>query len=239
MLRWSLAVLAVVLVAVGGLVWLRSSPWFAVQRVILPPLETVSAADVRRAVSPATGRNLLALSTAELEARLRALPYVREAHVYRRFPDAVEVELREYRAVAQVKGAEGRRWLVAADGRILGRAEKDSHQLLVVPEEQTWPRPGEHLAAEVTAGLALAPLLDQAAVWPEPGRVSHLVVRRDGRLVLVLAEGGEIRLGEPSTLKQKLMVAWAYVDPKSSYHTRFLYLDVSVQSRPVVREKGA
>lgn len=234
--RWLLAVLLVVVLAAGGAWWMRASTLFLVERVVIPPLVNVAPAQVRAALAPAVAQNLLAVSTGELESRLRALPYVAEAHVYRRFPDALEVELTEHREVAQVKGADGRRWLLAADGRILRRATKDSRELLIVPAQSIRPRPGEHLPPEIAKAVALAPLLDDGAVWPEQGRPSHVNVEEDGRCQLVLADGGEVRLGEPVTLKQKLMVASAYVDPNSSYHTRFLYVDVSVARRPVVRE---
>jgi cell division septal protein FtsQ len=212
---------------------LRSSDVFAVRRILATPTQHVSEADIRAATATAAGVNLLRLGTGELERRLRALPYVRTAHVYRHFPDAVEVDLSEYepQAVVQVKG--GSRWLVAADGRVLASAGDDVKTLvLVTAVTLDPPEPGTTLRATVDA-LALAGLLREGVLWPADLAVARVVLSPVGDLTLVLAAGGEVRLGEGRQLEEKLMAAREIIKQYSSEKKTIEYVDVQDPTRGV------
>jgi cell division septal protein FtsQ len=190
-------------------------------------------ADIRAATAPAAGVNLLRLGTGELERRLRALPYVRTAHVYRHFPDAVEVELREYepQAVVEVKG--GSRWLVAGDGRVLAAAGGGTTSLVLVSAVTLDPpEPGRSLPATVDA-LALAGLLADRALWPADLAVARVVLSPVGDLTLALAAGGEVRLGEGRQLEEKLMAAREIIKRYSSEKKTIEYVDVQDPTRGV------
>lgn len=212
---------------------LRSSDVFAVRRILATPTEHVSVADIRLATATAAGVNLLRLPIGDLERRLRALPYVRTAHVYRHFPDAVEVDLREYQpqAVVEVKG--GSRWLVADDGRVLASAGSDTKTLvLVAAVTLDPPEPGKSLPATVDA-LALAGLLGDRGLWPADLAVARVVLSPVGDLTLALAGGGEVRLGEGRQLEEKLMAAREIIKRYLSEKKTIEYVDVQEPTRGV------
>ena len=230
----AIAAVAGVMVLIALFFVLRSSDVFVVRRILATPTEHVSVVDVRSATATAAGVNLLRLSTGDLEKRLRALPYVRSAHVYRRFPDAVEVTLVEYepQAVVEVKG--GGRWLVAGDGRVLAPAGNDRQGLvLVVAGGIAPPVPGHSLPKVTLDALALARLLGDSVLWPTDVVVARVVLDSGGDLTMALSLGGEVRLGDGRQLQQKLMAANVIVKQYLSDKKAIAYVDVQDPTRGV------
>jgi hypothetical protein len=228
-------VLVFVAVALLTGFWLHASNLFAVDRVIVGQTHYVSDGQIRSALDPARGRNLLRVSPDALERQLRALPFMRAAEVYRRFPHALEVRVTEYRPAAVVRGRDRRSWLAAADGRVLApvqaqtathTAEAEEGLLFVVPVAETWPQPGAQLPVRVVEALQLVPLLQDRTLWPAKYRVERLDVALDGSCVLVLAGGLELRLGRPTALKEKLTVAGPFIDPELRHARTLRFIDV-------------
>ncbi len=238
--RLTLALLAALMIAgVLGFYWLRSSDVFAVTEVSFPVVERVTEAEVRAAVEEFAGVSLLRLSTNAVEADLAKIPYIRSARVYRRFPDGIEIDLEEYAPVARVRDTEGVEWLVADDGMVLEKAGASSHGLsLLVPEADESPQPGIRTSAQVTAAIPLTVMLKEAATWPSTEHpVKQVSVLRSGELVMVLQGGGEIRLGDPGKLDEKLKVALEIIDRYSKDGKRLDYVDVHVTTRVVAKAR--
>ena len=238
--RLTFALLAALAMAgVIGFYWLRSTDVFAVTQVSFPVVERVTEAQVRAVVEEFAGVNLLRLPTDELEADLGKIPYVRSARVYRRFPHGIQIDLEEYAPVARVRGKDGVEWLVADDGMVLEKAGASSHGLsLLVPEADESPRPGARTSAQVTAAIPLVILLEEAAAWPSSERpVKQVSVLRSGELVMVLQAGGEIRLGDPGKLQEKLKVALEVIDQYSKDGKQLDYVDVHVTTRVVAKAR--
>ena len=230
----AIAAVVGVMVLIALFFVLRSSDVFVVHRILATPTRHVSVVDVRLATATAAGVNLLRLSTGDLEKRLRALPYVRRAHVYRRFPDALDVELVEYepQAVVEVKG--GGRWLVADDGRVLAPAGGEGEGLVLVAAVAIEPSaPGHNLPKETLGALALARLLGDTGLWPADVAVARVVVDDGGDLTMALSGGGEIRLGDGRQLQQKLMAASVIVKQYLSDKKAIAYVDVQDPTRGV------
>ena len=117
-------------------------------------------------------------------------------------------------------------WLVAARGRVLAALEPGS----LPPLPRIW------LAAQtgVTVGLPVATgdAVRVAAALRDGRFPGHVLSVRDGgggQLVLQLASGREVRLGDVSNLAVKLAVAAAIL-PRAD---GALYIDVSVPTRAV------
>lgn len=84
--------------------------------------EVVEASGIR------TGDNLVGLSKSEIAGKIRTgLPYVESVSVHRKFPDGVELTVRERLAVASVTSSSGR-WLISSQGKLL---EQHSGQRVV------------------------------------------------------------------------------------------------------------
>ena len=183
-------------------------------------------AQVRRALAPLVGTNLLALDGAALERRAAALPTVVSVGYDRAFPHTLRITVIPERTVAVLhRGTET--WLVSARGRVVQRIPTGTYPGLAriwVPRK-TGVTAGAFLAAG-TGGTA-AHVLALAARFP--ARISTVSLGH-GELVFRLHSGLELRLGDPTDTRLKLAIArraLAHLPPGATY------VDVSVPGRPV------
>ena len=225
-----------VLVAAALFMWLRSSDVFAVERITSTAVEHLSDEDISRATVDARGTSLLRLSTKAIEERLAALPYVRSVQVHRRFPDTLEISLVEYEPVARLQGEDGDMWLVASDGRILEKTSAGDLPLLVAAAHMS-PTAGHVVPGTIAGALPLAALLLEQDVAASLPALDRIEVSRDGRVVIALDGGGELRLGFPTELKQKLTVAVAIVERCLRDGKQLRYIDASTPDRVAVNHK--
>ena len=236
-----LACLLLIAAAAGVFLWLRSSPELTVSRIIVPVTTKVQEAELEAALSPALHTNLLRLSTAPLEGKLHAIPYVRKAKVHRRFPDALEVTLEEYEPFALVAGPGGTRWLVASDGRVLEQQAVGS-DLEEGPVIESLPEvtleAGDQLPPMFKSALALVGSLGEGSFWTSEHPVAKVVVDTSSRLTMVLRSGAEVRLGDAEELSEKLNAAEEVIRRYLSAGGSLAYVDVQAWRRPVVMPRS-
>ena len=94
--------------------------------------------------------------------------------------------------------------------------------------------PGDYLPSTVSAALALCSVmegLDDPDLLPALHDVEVAVT---GEVVMNLAREIELRLGEPTELKQKLMVAGTIIQQYLRDGRRIEYVDASVPDRVAV-----
>jgi cell division protein FtsQ len=228
----------IVLIAVA-LVWLGSSDVFAVRYVSVPVGEHVPVGALRTVLAPASGHNLLRISTSDLEEALSAIPWVKAAKVYRRFPDSLEVTLEEHSPVAEVRDPEGVDWLLAEDGTVLEQVDPTALPLpRIVVEGDIRPRAGGVVPTRVVEGIPLALRLQNGELWAvEAMPVDFISVGAAGDMVVRLAGGGEIRLGDTDDLEEKFTVAHEIIDLYLKEGKELEYVDVTVPSRPVAKAR--
>ncbi len=227
-------IILVVIVCASLFLWLRASDVFAVKRVTATPTEHVAREDIYQATVEARGVSLLRLSTADIEAELASLPYVRAVEIHRGFPDTLEVEIFEYAPAARVRGSSGEVWLVADDGRVLEKAVAAEFPLIVTAGALV-PVPGEYLPTVVANALLLA---DLAASWDTSSTfpaVDHIAVSTGGDLTVMFEDGIELRLGTPQELEQKLTVSESIIEQYLRDGRQLLYVDASVPDRVAVK----
>jgi Cell division septal protein len=240
--RRRLVVLALMIVAAAGaagFVWVRSSDVFTIERLIVSPGQHVTEAQLRGAAGSALGSTLLRVDLDTLKQKMMVLAYVRDVKVYRRFPDALEIQVEEYAPAAVVQATDGRRWLVADDGRVLERGSGAPGKMsLVVPAGVTQLQAGGVVASQLVQVLPVAALLHDADIWPAAAHpVAKVVVSTYGEVALVLGGGAEVRLGEPTDLEMKLMVAAEIIDRKSREGRPIEYVDVRDPGMAVAKPK--
>lgn len=238
--RGSLILVALLLVAaVGIFVWLRSSDVFAVTRITATATQSITEEEVAQATSAALGVSLLKVSTGDIEQALSALPYVCSAEVYRQFPNTLEVRLVEYTPVARLQGGDGEAWLIAADGRVLEkvRPPRGVNLPLIVPTGPVSPAAGECADADIVNALPIVGFLEAVQAAENLPEVQRIAVSATGDLVLSLEGGGELRLGEPSELEEKLTVAAGMVERYLRDGKQIEYVDVTVPERVAVKAK--
>jgi cell division septal protein FtsQ len=92
----------------GGLAaWVLTSDRFALSELAVEGTHRVPAGELRRALAPLVGENLVRLPLARVEALLSAQPWIAAVEIEKVLPDRVRVAVRERRPVALLAGAGG------------------------------------------------------------------------------------------------------------------------------------
>ena len=211
--------------AAGGYAIARETSVFAVQRIDVEGAPPALAVQIRTALAPVVGESLVSFSRSDADRRLAGLPQIASVRYDRDFPHTLHVRVSvEQPAAVLRRGPDA--WLVATSGRVLEALHAGSYP----PLPRIWLAAG----AQVTVGLPVSTgdALQVAAALRSahfPARVLSVRDGGGGQLVLQLAAGREVRLGDLSNLAVKLAVAAALL-PRAQ---AALYLDVSVPTRAV------
>lgn len=225
--RRSLAVgLALAALAAGVYAIARETSAFAISKIEVRGAPAPVDAQVRQALAPLVGTNLLALDGSALQRRATALPTVVSVGYDRAFPHTLRITVVPERIVAVLhRGIET--WLVSARGRVVRRIPTGTYPALA----RIWvPR-----QAVVTVGGFLpadnggAPARALALAARFPARISTVSLAH-GELVFRLHSGLELRLGDPTDVRLKLAIARRALAHLPAGAT---YVDVSVPGRPV------
>lgn len=228
--RWlpssrSVAVGCTLLALAGGayLIALHTSV-FAVQTISVTGAPRPLAARIRAALGPLEGTSLVSFDRTGAERRLAALPQIASVAFDRDFPHTLRVKVSVERAVAVLrKGSQG--WLASSSGRVLAALGGGPYPAL--------PRVWLEAATDVSVGGSVdAPQALQVAAAVRDAGLPHVLAVRGGGgndLVVQLAGGRELRLGDASNLALKLAVAAAILP----HAVGARYVDVSVPARVV------
>ncbi len=235
--RTALFLAGLLMCSLVAFLWLRSTDVFAVQRITAVGTDQITEEQLASMTSGVMGKSLLSLSTGEVKEALLALPYVESVQVTRSFPNTLEIRVAEYRPVARLQSAEGRTWLVSDGGTVL--EDRDPGLLpdlpLVVPAGALAVAAGDSLPASITAVLPLAQRLRADAEALGFPSVARIAVSAAGCATLVLKDGGELRLGTPDGLDQKLAVAKDVLQTWLDQGRLIEYVDASVVDRVAVK----
>ncbi|HSL64896.1 MAG TPA: cell division protein FtsQ/DivIB [Gaiellaceae bacterium] len=222
--------LTLLVLAAGAYAGARATSVFAVEQVRVGGATPALAGEVREVLRPALGESLLSLDEGLL-TRVEALPDVVSASWDRAFPHTLVVDVERERAAAVLRRGPAS-WLLSERGRVLRPVARGTHPRL----PRVWAPDGAPLAAGdlLEHPVVAAPMRAVRALPRDfPARVRSVALARGGVLV-VLAGGLEVRLGEPRDLPLKLAVAAAVLpelQPRALGGPQ--YLDVSLPARPV------
>jgi cell division protein FtsQ len=199
------------------------SPLLAVDTVTVTGASHLTAEQVLDAAGVHEGDALVWLDTGAAVSGIEALPYVRGATLRREWPDTVRITVHERTPAAWVDGPAGKA-LVDRTGRVLETVEAAPPAMPQLLGATLVPPPGGTIdavgAARVAGGLtALA----------AAGTTS--VEATDHGIVLHLASGTEVRMGEATQVGVKIRAAFAVLD--AMQHAPPAYVDVSVPTNPV------
>ncbi len=183
---------AVLLVVAFGLYQLARSPLFGLSGVRVRGASATTRAAVLAAAGLHPGQPYLAIHPDEVRRRIEAVPTVAAVRVTRAYPSSLRITVTERRPTAVVSSGEGR-WLVAADGTVLGQAAGPAPGLPFVsgvplpPGARPGTRlpPGNSLANALTALGGMDPALRGQVTGVSARSIDSLQFRlRDGALVL-------------------------------------------------------
>jgi cell division protein FtsQ len=219
--------------------WLRSTDIFDVKVIAATGTERITKAQVADITSEIVGESLLSISTEATKEALLALPYVESAEVHRGFPNTLEIEVVECKPVARLQTEEGETWLVSDGGKVLEGADPTGLQELPLLALEGSPSiaPGERLPAVVADVLPLAVAVQADDMRTRLPGLQEIAISAAGYSALVLAEGGEVRLGSADGLVQKLALAVDIVQQCLADGKVIEYIDASVAGRIAVKAK--
>ena len=222
--------LAFALLAGGALAYVaaRETSMFAVRTVSVEGASPAVAKQVRRALAETSGESLLVVDMAAARSAVESVPAVATAGFDRAFPHTLVVRIVPERPVAVIRqGAAA--YLVSARGRVVARLQAGKQPDLAriwVAHGAATLAPGKTVTGDLRSAVtAVTPLAGRRF----PSRVTSVQATPDA-LTLRLRSGLEVRLGDPSDVELKLLVARRVIPllrPGS------LYLDVSVPQRAV------
>jgi len=179
---WLLALTLVALPLIGVMQgWFAVGRWPLRQLRIDGPFEHVTAAQVRAVVRPHVAPGFFAVPLGEVRAAVEQLPWVASVDVRKRWPDVLEVRLRERSAAAIWQGGE----LVDAQG-----------ELFAVPADST-PTGLPRFAGPRTRAREVLDFFRETAPQLAPHRMQLAAVQmsRRGGWSLRLTDGTELVLG--------------------------------------------
>jgi cell division protein FtsQ len=207
-LATGLVVLAVALLAWGGVVWLVRQPAFAFREVVVRSnLERVSAAHVEAVVRDELSGTFFTMNLDRGRAALARVPWVRKVALRRQWPQRLLVEIEEYAPLARwndasLVNADGEVFVADYDGELPLFSGPDGRSPEIAGRYREW---GEALAPlglvirelalsrrggwRLTAGGAGAPLTIEVGRDEPAARLARFIAIY-GRTVALLARGG-------------------------------------------------
>lgn len=244
------------MVAVVLAVVLGMAIFFKVENVTVSGMEKYTAWEIREASGISDGENLLTISEPRISGRIRTLlPYVDKVRVGIKLPDTVNIEIVELDVVYAIEEAEGRWWLMDANGKIVektdGSAAKGYTRILGVrlaaPEigqqavaaEPIPPATDEtnptaptvpvtvRPADQLRTALTITQYLEDFGVL---GQAASIDVTDLGRIELWYGSSYQVNLGDTTQLGRKIESMKLAIDQEKTYLSGML--DVSFTTWP-------
>jgi cell division protein FtsQ len=211
----------------GGASWAAArSPVLDVDRLVVEGAARSGAgtSGVRR------GQPMLDIDRGAAARKVSALPWVLRAEVRREWPDTVRIRVSERLPVAVTRANAGAWALLDRSARVLAVVPSPPPGLAVLDGLPEAAAPGTRLGARAAEGLGVVTALPPAL----GARVAAVEVGDEG-VSLRLAPVGEVRLGPPEALGDKLQAALTVlgvVDGRT-----VATLDVRIPAAPVLTRR--
>jgi cell division protein FtsQ len=193
---WWLALAALVVVVLIGVLALLGSSLFAVENVTVTGAVYTDQEALEAVIDDLTGTAVLLVDDAAVEAQLEAIPWVEDARVTASFPNSASIEIRERTPVAAMMGADGLARVFDVDGRVLALVDGQPVALVWIDGPDTLDvGPGQFASIGYSSAASLVTKLTPDI----RSRVESMLVTPDGAdLVLVLTSDRgpiEVRFG--------------------------------------------
>lgn len=222
-LRWILGAIVVVLV-VGGAVWLVRSPLLSIDSVEVSGQAVSNPAAYIDQLGMGVGVPTIDVRPGLIEETIEADPWVAQAVVTVSWPGSITVVVTEHVPVALVESPEG--WyLAAADGSFVADTEgrDDLPKVAISPDDAS--------VGDTTSDEMILGALTFIGALPEDRRASVVLSVRDESLFASM-DGHEVRLGRPTQVAAKAVVLIELLD---SGLEEGAAIDLIAPMRPAVR----
>jgi cell division septal protein FtsQ len=221
--RLIVALLVVLALAAGYMLWFRDSSFVAVEKVQVTGAD-VSPEVVERLTDAGMGLSTLNLDRSKLEAAVADDPTVVALKIDTDFPHGLTIDVQSRTPAGWIDADGGT--VVAGDGTVLTTGVDQPDEVPQIEED-----------ADVAGGKVEGPALATARVLgatpaPLQPQVESATVDDAHGVVVTVTGGIELRFGDPANADQKWRAASSVLaDPGLGSAT---YIDLSVPTRPVV-----
>ncbi len=193
----------VVVVVVGGLVWVAFSPWLSVSQVDTSGIAASPAQSILVDHRVIAGTPMFQIDPGEVEQALLADPWVAEARVQRHWPDQVSVDIVERVPLAWTRTKIG--WTRRAlDGVAVPSASKPGNKMARVE------MPGM-TESEIVSSTDMTGALEFIDALPVSHHQGTTVTRLEGELWATV-DGYQVRLGRSVDMREKALSLAALLD---------------------------
>ncbi|HLV10365.1 MAG TPA: FtsQ-type POTRA domain-containing protein [Halanaerobiales bacterium] len=224
--------LLVTIISLIALVSFCLSPFFHIQEINFNGLYLLSAEQLNNQMKLYSNHNIFILDRLSLEKELTANSYIQNVRVIKKYPNKLNIEIRERRPIACINN-NGQYIIFSADGFILEpfiKARKTvpeikgagyflkSNRIQFTPELKN-----------VVEGLKS---IDRTIV----AMLTRIELKTDGE-IRVYANELPIIMGSDNNLKEKFRILHSVFN-ESSFDTKiYEYIDLSITKKPVIKLK--
>ena len=227
-LRVVLVLLTVIVVA--GSAWLLvNSPFFDVDHIVVTGVPKARVAAFVAASGVHRHDPLLLVSAGKVAHRIERVPGIGSVHVSRDFPGTLRISVRELGVALWARVPAGGVALVGHDGRVTRYATAPPPGVDELRGVTRVPGPGGRLVS-----AEIVDVLDQLPAALVARVVGAMSAVRADDVRLYLITGGEVRLGDLSSLHDKAVVAEAVIVRMAC---ALVYVDVRSLSNPVAQPR--
>lgn len=217
---------------------LMGSSKFMVKKVRVDGTWRAKAAQIKRLAAKVSGRHIF---SADLRAARHAVvshPWVKDARVYREYPDTIAVEITEHQAKALL--LIGHLYLVDTQGQVFkkaGPAESEKLPVITGISRLEYLNKPEAAGPKLTAALAV---LDRYRSMHRPPLSEVNVGPRDSITLYLRRNGVALRFGSEvnSERLKKLDAVWAALGPETR-RVRVVFLDNEMRTDRVTVRMGS
>lgn len=233
LLRPFVAALALVGLPLAAVLWLATSPQFALAHLRIEGARRVAPERVVSALTPLRGRNLLRLSLREVEARLADDPWIASTTIRKQLPNSLVVEIRERRPAALLRRS-GDLFYVDSSGFVIGPYDLRGPVNLPVLDQAT----GAPL--DVVGALELsAALVRVAPAWGSDLSEIEMLGARDYRIwletlpfpVVVSAAGVEGQIRKLERILPQILQRYESVGAVDLRYSRQIVIQPAPEAR--------
>lgn len=229
---WILFVLVAVAAAGAGY-WAATWPGFFPRSVTVGGNRIVPSAEILERAGIERSQNVWLQNMQAAANRVAAIPYVKEAHVYRELPASVRIEISERAPFAIVRYARNR-VLVDSDLRVLEIGEGAQTLPVFAASGEALPVPGVFLRDADTMRLRS----DFETLARAHVAAAELGFDRFGDLIVTMPSGVRLLLGDDEDIEQKAALIPPILAQVSASGRRVAAVDLRAPKTPVVRFSG-
>lgn len=224
--RVTISVFALLVLAIGGWMLARSS-LFALERIEVAGMKTLSRADIVGASGLHAGASMLSLDIHEIESRVARLPLVRTVDVTKPAPSHIRIEVTE-RAPAFILQTIYGTWYVDGEGVVLGTAPDLDPALATI---RSMPA-GAFVAGNRVRTGEIGKAMDLWSLLPKTLRSNRPILEAWRGGITLIRAGLTVKFGAYERIDQKLDALRLVMDRARAAKEHLVAIDLRSPGRP-------